>query len=255
MIEVSHATWAVDGRAVVDDVSLRCEGGHLVGLVGPNGSGKSSLLRLVAGLRQPDAGEIRLDGMPASELSPRQIAQRLAFVDQTAWAHEDYGVRQVVSLGRAPYLGRWTSPGATDRALVDAAMEAVEISHLADRRWGGLSGGERQRVHIARALAQDTPLLVLDEPLNHLDIRHQLALLKTLRRLAGDGRTVIVSLHDLNWALQRCDEVGVLRAGRLHRYAPAAECLTAEVISDVFAVPASVHRSPGERGHIVFDPN
>ena len=240
--------WSIDRAAIIRSVSLTCQPGRVTGLVGPNGSGKSSLLRLLAGLRTPDAGRVLLGERLMTDVERADLARTVAFVDQTASAHEDYTVRQVVELGRAPYVGRWQPLGPDDHDRVETALQTLELTELAQRRWRQLSGGEQQRAHIARALAQDTPVVVLDEPLNHLDIRHQLALLRTLRQLADSGRTVLLSLHDLSMALRWCDDVGVLKHGALTSWGAAATCLTPDVIADVFGVQARV-----ERGVIVYE--
>ncbi|MFI8823785.1 ABC transporter ATP-binding protein [Streptomyces sp. NPDC053431] len=236
-ITAESLSWSVAGAPVIRGVSLDITSGETVGLIGPNGSGKSSLLRCLAGLRAPDAGTVRYDGVPLDGWSPRRIARHLAFVEQHSGADSDLRVADVVGLGRTAYRDRWRGPDATDRAVVAAALEHVGLTALAGRSWKALSGGERQRVHIARALAQRPYALLLDEPCNHLDVKHQLEL---MRFLAGTPQTVLVALHDLSLAARHCDRLLLLHHGRLIAAGPPAAVLTAERLAAVFEVDAEL---------------
>lgn len=224
--------WAVGGKHIVDGVSLDIVPGETFGLVGPNGSGKSTLLRLLTGLLPRPMGHVHLDGKPIEALTRRDIAQRVAFVEQMADTSEALTVRDAVELGRTPWLSALAPFGAVDRQIVTDALDAVGMTDMADHGWSTLSGGERQRVHIARALAQRPRLLMLDEPTNHLDIHHQLSLLRLVSRLP---LTVMMALHDLNQALG-CDRLGVMEAGRLIACGRPAEVLTPERVAAVFRV-------------------
>lgn len=239
-VQLREVRWGVAGREIVRGVTLDLEAGRLIGLVGPNGCGKSSLLRLITGVRGVQGGSIELDGTPVASIPRRELARRVAFVDQMAFAQDDYTARQVVELGRAPFVGRWASLGAGDHETVTRAMASLGIAAMENKRWGAMSGGERQRVHIARALAQCTPVLVLDEPLNHLDIHHQVSLMAQLRRLAREGRTVVVSLHDLTVAVRRCDDVVVMSEGEIAAMGSPIACLQPELVQRVFGVEASL---------------
>ena len=252
MIAGENVRWSVGSRTIVHDVTLSAQPGRLTGLLGPNGSGKSSLLRLLVGLRTPDAGLTTVHGQALGNFAARELARLVAFVDQTPSAHDDYRVRQVVELGRAPHLGRWQGLGEHDQHLVDTAVDTLGLRELANHRWSQLSGGEQQRTHIARALAQDTPVIVLDEPLNHLDIRHQLALLDALKNLATQGRTVLLTCHDLNLAMRWCDEVGVLSEGRLVQFGSPENCLTPALVKRVFGVHASRERASDGSAFLVL---
>ena len=184
--------WAVGGKRIVEDVSLEVQSGETFGLVGANGSGKSTLLRLLSGLLPRPGGRVHLDSQPLEVLTRREIAQRVAFVEQIADTSEALSVRDAVELGRTPWLSALAPFGPEDRQIVDDALNAVGMAHMADHDWSTLSGGERQRVHIARALAQRPRLLILDEPTNHLDIHHQLSLLRLVSKLPV---TVVMALH------------------------------------------------------------
>ena len=183
-------------------------------IVGPNGAGKSTLLRVLAGLQRPDTGSVWLGGRPLNEVPLREQARRMAWLPQQGEASGDLTVREVVHLGRLPHLGLFTTPSARDEALVQQAMAHTECAAWQHRRLHELSGGERQRVLLARALAVDAPVLLLDEPTTHLDPPHQIALLRLLQRQARAGHTVVSVLHDLSLALQ-ADRLVLMDAGRI----------------------------------------
>ncbi|WP_424986093.1 ABC transporter ATP-binding protein [Microbulbifer sp. S227A] len=227
--------WIAGGKRIVDGVSLAIEPGETLGLVGPNGSGKSTLMRLLAGLAPRPSGTVQLDDAPIGSLTRRQVAQRIAFVEQIADTTEALRVRDAVELGRTPWLSALAPFSAQDTQIVDDALVAVDMLEKAGNRWSTLSGGERQRVHIARALAQRPRLLMLDEPTNHLDIHHQLTLLRLVCRLPV---TVVMALHDLNQAMC-CDRLGVMDGGRLVACGPPAEVLTPDRLATIFRVRAT----------------
>lgn len=232
--------WSVRGRQIVRDVSVEIAPGETFGLIGPNGSGKSTLLRLMAGLLPRPQGQVHLDGRPATSLTRREIARRLAFVEQMADTSEALSARDVVALGRTPWQAALAPFGPQDCQIVDEALHAVDMAHMAQEAWATLSGGERQRLHIARALAQRPRLLLLDEPTNHLDIQHQLALLRLVGRLPV---TVVMALHDLNQAMA-CDRLAVMQGGRLVACGRPGDVLTPELLATVFRVRAMPLRDP-----------
>lgn len=239
-LSAKQLTWAIHGTPLVIDVNLTVEPGQTFGLVGPNGSGKTSLLRLLAGLNKPKTGQVRIDNQPLHALKQRTIAQSIALVEQQADTTDRITVRQVVALGRTPFLSALRAWSIEDDAIVAKALIDVDMAHMADRLWHTLSGGERQRVHIARALAQQPNILLLDEPTNHLDIRHQLSILELVRQLPI---TVIISLHDLNQAME-CDRIGVMDSGRLIDSGPPHDVLTASRLQQTFGVYAHVIDDP-----------
>lgn len=248
-IAARNLSWGVGGKAILQDVSVDIAPGKTLGLLGPNGSGKSSLLRLLAGLRRPDRGQVTLDGRDIARIGRRDLARRVALVQQHAATQMNVTVEDVVMLGRTPHrapLAGWT---AADRAAVDRALAQVDMTAFRHAPWQVLSGGERQRVQIARALAQDPRELFLDEPTNHLDIQHQLDLMRLIARL---GLTSIVALHDLNHAAQFCDRLLVLDRGRVVADGPPDQVLTPALLAQVFRVDCDFHRSPDGRRHILF---
>jgi iron complex transport system ATP-binding protein len=197
----------------LSDVTLEVHPGWTA-IVGPNGAGKSTLLRALAGLQAPQTGRVLLNGVALLDLPPREQATQLAWLSQQGEASGDLTVRELVHLGRLPHLGLWRAATWQDEAMVQDAMAQTECSAWQHRRLHELSGGERQRVWLARALAVDAPLLLLDEPTTHLDPPHQVALVRLLKRLAADGRTVVSVLHDVSVALQ-ADRLVVMQAGRI----------------------------------------
>lgn len=249
-IAAQEVRWAAAGRMIVDGVTLNAEPGRILGLIGPNGSGKSSLLRLLCRLRKVASGVVTLDGRDIGEMPRRELARRLAFVEQQAATDTQLSVCDVVRLGRTPHRGALAFWSAADEAAVEAALARVGMSERHDQFWHTLSGGERQRVQIARALAQMPDELILDEPTNHLDIQHQLSILALIRQL---GVTCIVALHDLNLASLFCDEIAVMHQGRLVRSGTPETVLTEALIREVFGVEVSIRVSPNSgRRHIEY---
>jgi iron complex transport system ATP-binding protein len=211
-LQAQNVSVSLGGNRVLNDVSLALRPGWTV-IVGPNGAGKSTLLRGLAGLQPLEAGRVLLRGKPLTAWSVRERAQQIAWLAQQGSATGELTVRQIVQLGRLPKLGLFAEPDARDQALVQLAMVAAECDAWPNRRLHELSGGERQRVLLARALAVDAPLLLLDEPTTHLDPPHQVALVRLFKRLARD-RTVVSVLHDVPLALQ-ADRLVVMQAGRI----------------------------------------
>lgn len=239
-ISATDLSLTLNGRTILDGVTLQIQAGESFGLIGPNGSGKSTLLRLLAGLNRRATGSVALDDCPMRDLPRRQIARSLAFVEQQAETTDALSARQVVELGRTPWLSALAPFGAQDDQIVNAALDAVEMTHLAPRAWSTLSGGERQRIQIARALAQRPRIMLLDEPTNHLDIHHQLALLRLVTQLPI---TVVMALHDLNQAMG-CDRLGVMSGGRMIACGPPDQVLTPDRLRDIFRIRATSLHDP-----------
>ena len=220
---------------VVHEVSLQLHRGEMVALIGPNGAGKSSLLRVVSGVLRPDTGRALLDGRDLAQMSARDLAQRVAVVAQESAIPSGLFVREMVSLGRTPYARLLLGPTAQDRHAVDWAITAAGIENLASRFVDELSGGERQRVILARALAQQPDLLLLDEPTANLDLHHQVAMLELVRGLTRSrGLTVLAAVHDLQLAALYCDQVALLDHGRLVSHGSPEHVLTPELLLTTF---------------------
>ncbi|ELQ5983465.1 ABC transporter ATP-binding protein [Cronobacter sakazakii] len=249
-IRAENLSWSAGKKRIVNNVSLSVPTGQTLGLLGPNGSGKSSLLRILAGLRRPDAGRVLLDDGDIARLSRKKLAQRVAFVEQHAMTDANIRVRDVVKLGRIPHhspLSSWTHQ---DDEIVRQALERVDMFDRRDDGWQHLSGGERQRVHIARALAQSPGEILLDEPTNHLDIHHQMHLMRLISELPV---TSIVALHDLNHAAMFCDALIVMQGGQVVASGTPDEVLTEAMLREVFKVEACIEVSPHHgKKHIHF---
>ncbi|GBC94259.1 Fe(3+) dicitrate transport ATP-binding protein FecE [bacterium HR16] len=246
--------WAGYGATpVLKGINLCISRGEFVGLLGPNGSGKSTLLRVLSGVLKPQKGQVWLDGQPLAQLRAKDVAQRLAFVPQREDVAFGFTAWEVVLLGRAPYIGWWGKERAEDMQATRRAMERTDSLSLAERAFGTLSGGERQRVVLARGLAQETPLLFLDEPLTHLDVAHQVGTLSLLRQLnREEGLTVLAALHDINLASEFCDRLVVLRQGQLVADGAPSEVITPSLLARVFGLDAWVRVNPATgRPHVL----
>ncbi|MEU9284335.1 ABC transporter ATP-binding protein [Streptomyces sp. NPDC048275] len=236
------------GRLILDGVGLTPAPGAMTGLLGPNGSGKSTLLRLLCGVLAPASGVVTLDGRPLAELRRKDIARRVAVVEQQADTQVELSVAEVVRLGRVPHRRAWIPPTPADEDAVRSALDRTGLADRPDQPWHTLSGGERQRVQIARALAQEPRELLLDEPTNHLDLQHQLDVLDLVSALPV---TSVVALHDLNLAAMYCDQVVVLGRGRVVAAGTPGDVLTEELIAEVYGVRVAVSHPAGDgRPHI-----
>ena len=235
---------ALGGKRVLEGVSLGLEAGEVLGLVGPNGAGKSTLIRAASRLVPLEAGRIEVDGQPIEGWSRRELAQRVAVVPQLPEAPPGMRVGELVLLGRSPHLGMLEHEGARDRAIAWASMLRAGCADLAERPLGTLSGGQRRRAFIARALAQEAPALLLDEPTANLDPQAQGELFTLLRELAAAGTAILVVVHDLTLAAAYCDRVALLDAGRVVGTGTPAEVLTASSVRRVYGTLVTVLPHP-----------
>ena len=244
-IEIENVSFAYDGRTrALQGVHLDVRSGESVALIGPNGSGKSTLLRVVSCLLRPNEGTIRLDGTPLAALSARQVARRLAMVEQERSMGFDFTVREVVAMGRIPHRGRFSRESPDDRRTIERAMELADVRDLADRSIRAVSGGERQLVHLGMALAQEPDVLLLDEPTTHLDLRHQVGFMSIVREQARSGMTVLIAIHDLTLAAQSADRIALMNEGRFVALGAPTEVLTPSNVRHVFGVTAVVGEHP-----------
>lgn len=221
---------------VLEDVSLRLSPGCFLGLVGPNGSGKTTLLRIAAGLLKPDRGSVRLNGQPMGKLGRVQVARHLALLPQSPNLPATFTAWELVLMGRTPFIGFLGRETKRDVAAAERAMGLAQCQHLAGRRLEELSGGERQRVVLARALAQEPEVLLLDEPTAHLDMQHQIAVIDLVADLVEGGMTALGVFHDLNLAACYCHRLAVLSGGRVVAEGPPEDVLKADTLRDVFRV-------------------
>ncbi|MBN1628181.1 MAG: ATP-binding cassette domain-containing protein [Thermoleophilia bacterium] len=235
---------ALGGQRVLGPLDLRVEHGTFLGIAGPNGSGKTTLLRALTGGVKPTGGEILLEGRPVAQYPAIELARHVGVVPQRFTLDFSFTVEEMVAMGRYARGG-----GAADVEAVTSALEATGMTPLAGRLVTELSGGERQRALIAQALAQETPTLLLDEPLNNLDLNHQLEIMQLLGRLHGEGRTVVVVLHDLNMAAQYCEDLLLLDQGHCAERGSPSNLLDPKIILEVFKVRVAVHRQ-GSRPYL-----
>jgi iron complex transport system ATP-binding protein len=245
MLEVDGVHFSYGAQPVLRGLDAEILEGSVTAIVGANASGKSTLLSAIARLLAPSAGEVRLDGTSVHALPTREVARRIGFLPQSPLAPEGLTVADLVARGRFPHqrLGRTRS--AADREHVEWALAATQLTGLRDRPLDRLSGGQRQRAWIAMILAQDTPVLLLDEPTTHLDLAHQLEVLDLLAELnERDGRTVVLVLHDLNQACRYAHRLIAVREGVVHAAGPPAEIVDAALVQAVLGLRAEVHADP-----------
>jgi iron complex transport system ATP-binding protein len=245
VIDLAGLSVGYHGRPAVRDVTLTIGAGERVALVGPNGAGKSTLLRAIAGLVEPAMGSVALDGTRVERLDRVAVARRLAVVPQVAALPFSTTVEEVVALGRLPHEHPIRGMRPADRSAVAAAIEQVGVGHLMGRDARELSLGERQLVLLAMAVAQDAPVLVLDEPTVHLDLRHQVEVMELLADLnQRNGTTIIAVLHDLGLAAHFFPRIVVIDGGRVVADGPPLEALSPERIREVFGVDPALVRLP-----------
>jgi iron complex transport system ATP-binding protein len=253
-IELENLSFTYAREAVLQGVDLRVEAGTFFGLLGPNGAGKSTLLQLVCGTLRPTAGSVRVQSRDVSRWDRLELARTLAVVPQHFDCAFPFTVLEVVLLGRVPHRGPLALDGDLDLRIARESMEATGVLPLAARRINELSGGELKRVVIAKALAQQPKILLLDEPAAHLDIRHQVGLYRLIREAqVRTGLTVISAMHDLNLAAAFCDRVALLKSGRVVCTGPITEVMTYRRLREVFET--DIYVGVNElTGHRLFTP-
>ncbi len=244
-VDVDRLSFAYNGNQVLNDVSLRLASGEMAAIIGPNGAGKTTLMACVNGLLNDHEGLVNISGRSVRSMRPRDVARMVGAVPQEFQIPFAYRVREIVSLGRAPYLGRFGALDEADERAVDHALAATDVEALQGREYNALSGGERQRVVIALALAQEPRILLLDEPTAHLDLSHRVELLRLVAAVNSDrGVTVLAALHDIDLAATAFPRVIVLSDGRIVADGPPRDVITPELLRRVFDVDAQVIEDP-----------
>ena len=239
-IVVDGVTVTVRGKTLVSDVSLECPAGKVMGIIGPNGAGKTTLLKTMAGLTKPTHGFVAVNGKPVQSMTPSETSRLIAYAPQSAAVHPFTAIDMVL-MGRYPYLRRFQLEAAEDRQAAYDALRKTDTAQFANRRVDTLSGGERQRVMIARTLAQDTEVILADEPVASLDIKHQLLTLKLLRKRAREcDVAVCIVMHDLNLAATYCDNIIAMHQGRAVAAGTPRTVLTPNLIQRIFQVDTTV---------------
>ncbi len=245
MLNVKNLSVNYGTRVVLKNINLDLEKGQVLALLGPNGSGKSTLLRTISGILPASQGLVSLSGQSILALHPAERARWIAVVPQNAVLPPAFSVLETVLFGRTPYTNFLGQVSEKDEQIARRALEKVDALSLADRYIGELSGGEQQRVLLARALAQSTPILLLDEPTTHLDLQHQMGLLDLVRSLVrNDGLTVVVALHDLNLAARYADRIALLVDGQIKALGTARQVLRPEIIAEAYRWPVQVIDHP-----------
>jgi iron complex transport system ATP-binding protein len=244
VLAAEQLTVGYEARDVLAGLDVTVPEGRFTVIIGPNACGKSTLLRALARLLKPRGGTVLLDGEPIAAQSPRHVATRMAVLPQTPLVPEGVTVAELVSRGRSPYQRWYRQWTAQDADAVAAAMRSADVTDLADRPVAALSGGQRQRVWIAMTLAQQTPILLLDEPTTYLDPAHQLEVLTLLCRLRNEGKTVVAVLHDLNQAARYADHVIAVRDGQIVQAGPPREVISADLVARVFGMDCVVVPCP-----------
>ncbi|AGN00767.1 ABC-type cobalamin/Fe3+-siderophore transport system, ATPase component [Salinarchaeum sp. Harcht-Bsk1] len=248
-IQANDVVASFGAESVLEDVSATVARGELVGLVGPNGAGKTTFLRTISGALAPDDGEIRVVGDSIAALSSAAASRRIAVVPQTTHLSFAFSVRELVEMGRHPHRSRFDPPSREDRALVEAAMERTDTARFADRSIEDVSGGERQRVLLARAIAQDAPVLLLDEPTASLDLHHAVETMAMVRDLVDeDDAAALAAIHDLELAARFCDRILVLAGGAIVAAGPPEDVLEADILEAAFDARIAVEHSPLDGG-------
>ncbi|MEV1289907.1 ABC transporter ATP-binding protein [Micromonospora sp. NPDC049679] len=244
VLRADDLTLGYDRAVVVDALRLALPPGRLTAIVGPNGCGKSTLLAGLSRLHRPSGGAVLLDGRALARMSAREAARSIGLLPQTAQAPDGLTVADLVRFGRLPHQGLLRQWSPQDQNAVDRALAAADVTALADRPLETLSGGQRQRAWIAMAVAQDTPVLLLDEPTAALDLGHQLEVFELLRELAAAGRTVVVVVHDLTAACRYADHLVALHTGRVVAEGSPQEVVTPELVRRLYGVESVVVRDP-----------
>ncbi len=243
-LKTQHLTLAYDDHTVIRALDLTIPTGKITVLIGANGSGKSTLLRGMARLLKPQGGGVYLNGKDIQALPTKQIARQLGILPQGPSAPEGLTVRELVMQGRYPYRGLLRQWSAEDEYITAQALAITSMSDLAERPLDTLSGGQRQRAWIAMALAQDTDILLLDEPTTFLDLAHQVDVLDLLHRLNLDGRTIVLVLHDLNQACRYADHLVALKNGRIYAQGCPAQIVTVDLVNEVFGLQCQIIADP-----------
>lgn len=246
MIQLQHLSVSFGGRRILDDLSTTVPAGSVTAVMGPNGCGKTTLLRCLGGLLEPDEGQVLINSRPVASYPARALAQQVAMVRQHPQTDFEFTAFETVLMGRNPYQRHLQNESHEDWAIVEQCMRQTNTWHLRFSRPSQMSGGELQRVMIARALAQQTPVLLLDEPVSNLDIAHQIDIMRLLR--SATGKTILIVIHDLNLALRYCDRLLLLKEGHLLFDGPIAEGLTPDNVASVYGVHCSL-----ADGRIVYD--
>ncbi|UUM31980.1 Fe(3+) dicitrate ABC transporter ATP-binding protein FecE [Vibrio japonicus] len=244
MITTQQLSVAYGDTTIIENLSVTIPKGKVTALIGPNGCGKSTLLKTLSRINKPKSGEIFVEQTPLGKIKDKILAQQLSLLPQVLVSPEGITVRKLVEYGRSPYVSHWGRLSQADKAIVEQAMTETGVLDLAEQNVESLSGGQRQRAWIAMVLAQDTEIVMLDEPTTYLDLSHQIELMELMRTMNEQGKTVIVVLHDLNQACRYCDHLVVLKKGQLMAQGSPEDVFTEQLLQEVFDLDAVVINDP-----------
>ena len=263
MLTIESLCAGYQDHEILHEVSLVVPRGRVIALIGPNGSGKTTLIRAVSGILHPTKGSVRFQDEDLTKMSAQERSKRVAVVPQIRSLPPAFSVYEVVALGRTPHLNWFGQTSTRDDEIIRQAMARVNLQELANRNITDLSGGEQQRVLLARALAQQTPVLLMDEPTAHLDMKYQVSFLESARRLAHPSneelksgetpRAVLVAIHDLNLLARFADQVALMVEGRLVKLGTPTEVLQADILSRAYGLPLTTLPDPSN-GHLAIFP-
>ena len=246
MVKVKSVSKQYNDVNVIDDVSVQIEPGTITSFIGPNGAGKSTLISMISRLISRDAGDITIDGKDIADIKDSELAKRISILKQTNTTHVKLTVKELVSFGRFPHSQGRLKKG--DWKKVNQAIDYMELDPIKDKYLDELSGGQRQRAYIAMVLAQDTDYILLDEPLNNLDMRHSSQIMKTLRRLVDElGKTIVIVIHDINFASCYSDQIVALKSGEIVKYGKTCDVIDECVLKDIYDMDIDIQEIDNQR--------
>ncbi|AKS66280.1 iron ABC transporter ATP-binding protein [Staphylococcus schleiferi] len=252
MICIRGLNQSIDGKEILKDIDVDIEKGKLTSLIGPNGAGKSTLLSAMSRLSSFDSGTIEIEGQAIETYQSQTLAQRLSILKQTNHTELNITVEQLVNFGRFPYSKGYLKK--EDKEKVNEALSLLKLEEIRHRYLKTLSGGQRQRAYIAMTIAQDTDYILLDEPLNNLDMKHSVQIMQTLRELAAfHNKTIVVVLHDINFASVYSDRIVALKGGKLVKAAPKREVIHTAVLKELYEMDVKIEEIRGQQICIYFD--
>lgn len=253
-IKIDNLNWSYDEKKILNSITLNIEDGKFTGIIGPNGSGKTTLVKLISKLLKSDKNTVSVNNKDLTHTKIHDLAKVMALVPQSSEVVYEFTVLEVVMLGRTPHLGRFDRTSKADYEIVKKAMQDTDTWQYKDRFINQLSGGERQRVIIAKALAQEPKILILDEPVTYLDVHHQIQVMDLIKKLSESRRiTIVTILHDLNSALKYCDYVALLNDGEVYKYGIPKEVVTVNNIKSVYDIDVHMIKHPiTNTPHIIF---
>jgi len=251
MVDIKGLFKMYNKKKVIEDVSLKVEKGTLTSFIGPNGAGKSTLISMISRLIVKDEGEISIDGQDITTVKSNQLAKKISILKQSNAVNLKLTVRELVSFGRFPYSQGKLKQSDIDK--VDEAIRYMELEEMQDKYIDELSGGQRQRAHIAMVIAQDTEYILLDEPLNNLDMRHSVQIMKTLRRLCDEmGKTIVLVIHDINFASCYSDQIVALKDGKIVKQGRTCDVINECVLKDIYDMDIKINNIDNQRICVYF---